>query len=199
MLSIKNLNINQPRIICKELSINLPIDARLAVIGRNGVGKTTLIEQLLTLKNLYINNLPLLEQKDNIKQLIAYYSQNHDFYPYITVKELFNFINYDINYYLKFFDIPNIFLDQLSSGQKQIIYILFSLMQNSKIILLDEPASNLDWINYRQIFDLLLTMQNKYIICATHDIHNLKYFTHILYLKGDGIWEFSKYKDFKLE
>ncbi|WP_406614257.1 ATP-binding cassette domain-containing protein [Mycoplasma corogypsi] len=61
-------------------------------------------------------------------------------------------------------------LKNLSSGQKQKLNIAYSLFKNKLITLADEPTSNLDIENSKQVFDLLNKNKKNYSIIAIHDI-----------------------------
>lgn len=69
-------------------------------------------------------------------------------------------------------------ITKLSSGQKQRLSIAKMLFNKPKIILADEPTSNLDIVNTKLIFDLLNEYKlNAHIIVAIHDLNSaLKHF-----------------------
>ncbi|MFA7486023.1 MAG: ABC transporter ATP-binding protein, partial [Phycisphaerae bacterium] len=65
-------------------------------------------------------------------------------------------------------------LSQISSGERQRVFIARAFAQNTPIILLDEPTSFLDLRHQVEIYDLLKKAQlenNKTIIAITHDIN----------------------------
>ncbi len=210
MLSIQNLSILKPQIICQNLNLELNVHNRLAIIGRNGVGKTTLIQNIIQLNNIYINKIPLKEKTKYIQNYVAYCSQKVDFYPYITPRQLFKFIRNkidveDIKTYLNIFNILTILdveLYKLSGGQRQLVFVLLTLMQNSAILILDEPLANLDWVNTQLLLQQLKQRSlkyNCYILTSTHDIANLEqHFTHVLYLQGNGAYNFSTSQKFNI-
>ena len=68
----------------------------------------------------------------------------------------------------------NRFVNSLSGGERQLVYIARTLAQNPKIIVLDEPTSALDFGNSIKITDLILKLQeNGYTIILT--CHNPDY------------------------
>ena len=65
------------------------------------------------------------------------------------------------------------FLSELSDGERQLCAIAKSLMQESTVILLDEPTAYLDYTNKKRILDLLLSLaqeENKLILFSSHDV-----------------------------
>ena len=64
---------------------------------------------------------------------------------------------------------------QLSDGEARMVLIARALLQDTPVVLLDEPATHLDLVHKAQIFGLLrqLTRQGKTVIFSTHDIQLL--------------------------
>lgn len=85
----------------------------------------------------------------------------------------------------KFKSYPN----ELSGGQQQRISIARALVNQSDLILADEPTGALDWKTSLKIIDILvkLNKQNKTIIMVTHDSDLKKYATNCVFLK-DGVF-----------
>lgn len=79
-------------------------------------------------------------------------------------------------------------ISNLSIGERQRIYIARALMTESPILLLDEPASNLDIKHQIEIWQLLQTLasENKIIIVATHDIMGIKRFCNRVAIFNQG-------------
>ena len=64
----------------------------------------------------------------------------------------------------------------LSGGEQQLVWLAQLAVQNTDIILLDEPTQQLDLYNRKRIFDHmnnLVREKGKMVICVTHDIQNL--------------------------
>ena len=90
-------------------------------------------------------------------------------------------------------------LAQLSSGERQRVFIARALAQNTAILLLDEPTSFLDLKHQVGIYDLLKRMQiekAKTIIAVTHDINlAAQYCDQVLLLGADNSYRIGKAKD----
>lgn len=145
--------------------------------------------------------------KESIKKYITYISQNTStlfddtlynniIYGYTDSDELktkiikiFNDYKLDIIFSNIDKDINKIFLykvgkhgDNLSGGQKQIIYIIRTFLNDySKILILDEPTSALD-TNTRNIMVDVLIKQNKTILIITHDEYLKNIFPNTIYI-----------------
>lgn len=160
----------------------------VAVIGPNGGGKTTLIKLLLGL--LQPTQGKLICQND-LKTQIGYIPQdtsiNSDFPIQVIDVVRMGFlkpsffgckINQEIDKQvfaiLKRLDIlhlANKKIGELSGGQRQRALIARALCGNPKVIILDEPTSNIDTKTQKEIYDLLKEFNNFHtIIVISHDI-----------------------------
>ncbi len=97
-------------------------------------------------------------------------------YPYLKVhRETVN-IEFDISSILQALGIEaiqNKFLNEVSDGEMQKATIARALVQDTPILVMDEPTAFLDYPSKKILFQLLKTMaieKNKIIICATHDV-----------------------------
>ncbi len=208
MLCITKLNLNiHAKKICTDLTFNLPIHSRLAIIGRNGVGKSTLLKYILkpqTEQIFWLHNnhnkmdFSTLKAK-NIQEYIAYSAQKNAFHHTIYPNNLYALVTQRIlgehmQKYIQAFDIPQRCLHNLSGGEAQLAHTLSCLIQKSYVLLLDEPTTYLDWVNRKILLECLVHRSQNYacvIMAVMHDIDCItKYFTHVLYLKGNGEYIF---------
>ena len=82
------------------------------------------------------------------------------------------------------------YFSHLSEGEKQIVLIARALIRNPKILILDEPTSNLDLKSKFQVIDQIneLNNLNTKIICITHDISMItEIYNRIIMLKDRNI------------
>ncbi|CAG5077813.1 ABC transporter ATP-binding protein [Parvicella tangerina] len=205
----------------KELvrSINVSGSAGqfILLVGANGKGKSTLLKTLMghlapiagkvRLKGEDLADLSLT----TIAQTVAFLSGNTHLPSSVTVNDLLQFsrIPYqsgvrgiraeDRKVIRQVVDEMGIddFLEKpymsLSDGQKQLINIARSLVQQTPIILLDEPTAHLDVVNKRTVFQLLKdqTEKGKLIVCCSHDLAEGSLF-------ADEVWLINKADNFEV-
>ena len=188
---------NQETYTLKNVSFKIDKGDKLAIIGRNGAGKSTIIKLLLRLydvKNgkILINGINIQEYDlVSLRSAIAVLFQDFSIYPF-TLRENISFgddildvlmynILKSVNLYemaqdrADFLDLPitNQLYDggiELSGGESQRIAIARVIASNKKFIVLDEPTSSLDKIVEKQIFSNLIKNKESTIIIVTHNL-----------------------------
>lgn len=170
----------------------------MAVIGTNGVGKSTLLRSLIGIQEVlrgevFINELKLnLLPTDQRSELISIVLTEQPISKNLSVFELIalgrqpytNWIgkltSKDLKYIhhaLKLVDIENLQHKkcyELSDGQLQKVLIARAIAQDTPLVILDEPTTHLDIYHQAYVLKLLkkLTVQtNKAIVFATHEIN----------------------------
>lgn len=177
MFEVNNLNIKvEDRYLVKDLSFVLNKGDKLAIIGEEGNGKSTLLKSLLGICeyaniegniNFKGNRVGYLEQaisKENLQKQVSdflfinefdYYEKVNDFYKYL------NKINLDDT-------ALNQTISTLSGGEKVKISILKLLLDNPDILFLDEPTNDLD-IETLEWLESFINTTDKPIIYVSHD------------------------------
>jgi len=181
--------------VISNMNLTLPAGTVTAVLGANGVGKTTLLYLLLGLfapdkgEIRFFGKPARKYSRNRLKQLMGMVSQN-DTPPFdLRVDE---YVLLGRAPHLGLLTIPGdtdrnaaaaaLFtvgmahmaghaVTRLSSGEKQLVNMARSLAQEPEILLLDEPCSHLDLINSRQMLVLMKTIatQGKTVVFTTHD------------------------------
>jgi iron complex transport system ATP-binding protein len=181
--------------VISHLDLTLSAGTITAVLGANGVGKTTLLHLLLGLfepdtGEIFFFGRPARKySRTRRKQLMGMVSQN-DTPPFdLRVDE---YVLLGRAPHLGLLTIPGdtdrsaaaeaLFtvgmthmaghaVTRLSSGEKQLVNMARSLAQEPDILLLDEPCSHLDLINSRQMLGLMKTIANqgRTVVFTTHD------------------------------
>lgn len=197
LLEVKNLSYSYKTNQTVLNSINLKIEEGTinVLLGLNGCGKTTLLKLIASLlktktSEIFINGKSLNNLKNNEKaKLISYVPQLSSNEEDFLVKDflLFGFVS-DLKFYEKpkkdqvkkmheaaaKFDIElllNKKLNELSGGERQKVYICSAYLQDTPLILLDEPMSALDLKNQSLIVNILqeLKEEGKTIILSAHN------------------------------
>lgn len=169
--------------------------AVVAVLGKNGCGKSTLLDCIIGYNDLkkgcikvYDQNIKTLSDKQ-LSQNIAYISQNTDINMDYSV---FDFILFGRSCWLKFGMSPSQTdyeivctnaercgilhllsknVNELSGGERQLVFIARALSQESPIIIMDEPTASLDFGNQLRLYKMIaeLQLQGKTIVFTTHN------------------------------
>lgn len=123
---------------------------KIGLVGANGAGKTTLIKTL-------IGDTDIDEGHVYLTNSYSYVSQNED------IKDL-----YIDNKIKSLLNAPNKFEDYLSGGEKVKLKIVNALKEKKKLIIADEPTSNLDKESIK-ILEKMLKNHNGALLLVSHD------------------------------
>jgi ABC-type multidrug transport system fused ATPase/permease subunit len=179
------------KVIIKNFNHKIKGRTKIGIIGNIGCGKTSLMKMISGLieyeGTIYIDGQDLkLCNYDSILNNIVYISQHPKMFNKTILYNIAYGTNYnekDVNEFLKMINFYDFFQQfegglqskvgkegsKLSGGQKQIIAIIRSLLQNKSIILLDEPTSSLDPDTKKSVIGLLKNITGKTILIVTHD------------------------------
>lgn len=154
------------------------------LLGPNGAGKSTTLEIIETLREkssgkIIVDGLDLDKSPEDIKKIIGVQLQSSGFYPSLNLTEL---IQLFVGLYQNEVDplelLKKVNLEdkakskykQLSGGQKQRFSIATTLINNPKIIFLDEPTTGLDPQARRNLWDLIKEIRDNgtTVIITTH-------------------------------
>lgn len=177
MLETKNLDIIiGTRYLIKNLSFTLNKNDKLAIIGEEGDGKSTLLQCLanncdyahihgtINSHNHKIGYLPQIIKYKGKNLLVKNYLFINDNDYYNKVNLLYHLLN-ELN--IKE-DILDNNINLLSGGEKVKIEILKLLLDDSDILLLDEPTNDLD-LNTLKWLEAFINSTNKPIVFVSHD------------------------------
>ena len=168
----------------KGLSFEVYEGEIFGLLGPNGAGKSTTLEIIETLRNktsgkVYVDGIDLDVSPDQIKKIIGVQLQASGYYPGLNLTELIQLFaglyNRDIDP-MELLGLVNLEdkakarYKNLSGGQKQRFSIATTLINQPKIIFLDEPTTGLDPQARRNLWDLIKDIRNKgtTVILTTH-------------------------------
>ena len=207
MIKTKGVEFNYDnQVFFKFQDINLKSSENLLIIGRSGIGKTTLLHLLAGLLESSSGSIKLFEkelsdlsshQLDRFrKNNIGIVFQRPHFVNSLTVKENLQLAQYIANKKdnnrvenilknLNIFDKSDKKTNQLSQGEKQRASIALAIVNSPKLILADEPTSSLDDINCDNVIKLLKKQATDFeaqLIVITHDSRLKKHFKNSIEL-----------------
>ena len=168
----------------KGISFEVGKGEIFGLLGPNGAGKTTTLEIMETLREktggeVIIDGLNIDKDQNEIKRIIGVQLQSAGFYPNLYLYELIELFaglyNVEVNpdEMLKLVDLQEkkkSKFKELSGGQKQRFSICTTLINEPKIIFLDEPTTGLDPQARRNLWELIKQIKSKgtTIMLTTH-------------------------------
>lgn len=157
-----------------------------ALLGTNGAGKTTTIKMLSTLimpteGEIKINGLDIIKDRQKIKEILNVSPQETAIAQNLSVKENLEFMagvyqitnrEEKINELIKMFKLEEVLNQKaktLSGGWQRKVSIAISLINDPKILFLDEPTLGLDVIARKELWSVIRGLKGKItIILTTH-------------------------------
>lgn len=216
-----NVSLNiQETVIASDINLIINKGDKIAIIGKNGSGKSTFLNVLLRMRN-YEGSIKIDDQEMNSiskisqRNLISYIPQNSSISEG-TVLENLVYGNADISndkiieYCTKygtheiFFNLKDGYETEagemgkyLSGGQKQRISFMRGVIKNGDIFILDEPSSNLDSKSESELIEYLFTsLKYKTSIMILHNPKYLVKFDKIFGFHNGTINVYNKYEDY---
>ena len=168
----------------KGISFDVLEGEIFGLLGPNGAGKSTTLEIIETLRDktsgqILVDGIDLDKDPNKIKKIIGVQLQASGFYPGLNLNELIKLFGGLYNQHVKtaeFLKLVNLEdkaknkFKELSGGQKQRFSIATTLINQPKIIFLDEPTTGLDPQARRNLWDLIKDIRSKgtTVIITTH-------------------------------
>ena len=191
-LEIVNMHFsyNGARDVLSNLSLSVQDKQFVSVIGDSGAGKTTLFRTINGLEKInqgYIRLDGFLQSASFFhipaeKRSIGTIFQDYALFPHLNVEKNIKYALQSSNFDKKFYediisllevgDLLDRYIDELSGGQKQRIALARSLVRKPKLLLMDEPFSNLDRnlrVQIRRELKKILTEIGSTVLLITHD------------------------------
>ena len=189
MYSIKTKNLTKKfkdKIAVNGIDLLIKEGELFSLLGVNGAGKTTTIKMLSglilpTSGEILIDNMDVKENIFKIKQILNVSPQETAIAPNLTVKENLEFMagvyqiddrEGKINDLIKQFKLDEVLNKKaktLSGGWQRRLSIAISLINDPKILFLDEPTLGLDVIARRELWNIINELKGKItIILTTH-------------------------------
>ncbi|MDQ1296085.1 MAG: transport system ATP-binding/permease protein, partial [Bacteroidota bacterium] len=198
ILVLKNINKSyDDKVLLKDFSYTFNRFEKAGLVGRNGTGKTTLLNIITGLDR---PDTGIVDPGETV--VFGYYRQQGiEFNDNMTVIDAVKDISesviikdgnvLSINQFMNYFLFPpqkhNTLIKKLSGGEKRRLYLLTVLMRNPNFLILDEPTNDLDILTLNVLEDYLAGFRGC-VIVVSHDRYFMdKVVDHIFEYKGDGI------------
>ena len=176
------------------------------LLGVNGAGKTTLMRMLCTLLkptsgNIYCNGKDIFKMDGEYRNLLGYLPQDFGFYPEFTVNDYLLYIatikgvrhavarkrTNELISKVGLAKVANKKLKKLSGGMKRRAGIAQAMLNNPKILILDEPTAGLDpneRIRFRNLISEL--SEERLVLLSTHIVSDIEYIANEILMMKDG-------------
>jgi ABC-2 type transport system ATP-binding protein len=194
-LRINNLSKTYPNGVqaIKDVSLSLN-NGMFGLLGPNGAGKSSLMRTIATLQeadsgSVFLDDLDVLKNKTEVRQLLGYLPQEFGVYPKISAERMLDHIAQlkGIGNKSERQDLVNSLLENVnlskdkkkhlgtySGGMKQRFGIAQALIGNPKLIIVDEPTAGLDPAERNRFYNLLSQLgENTIVILSTHIVEDV--------------------------
>jgi len=192
IISVQNLVKNYGNFeAVKGISFDVHEGEIFGLLGPNGAGKSTTLEIIETLREktsgkVIVDGLDIDKDPNEIKKIIGVQLQTSGFYPVLNLVELIDLFaglyNREANA-MELLDRVNLRdkakskVKELSGGQKQRFSIATTMINDPRIIFLDEPTTGLDPQARRNLWELIRDIRKKgtTVILTTHHLDEAEY------------------------
>jgi len=223
MITVKELTFcyaKASRQVLNGISLSFGLAERWAVIGRNGVGKSTLVRCIAGLEPQYAGSIQIENrevttyQPRELAKILSYVPQTHGFDLPYTVYEYVMMGRFPyqgfmasatdedtriVQHALELTDTASFAerpMNRLSGGELQLVLLAGAVSQRTRILLLDEPATFLDPF-HQELIQLVLERihreQQCTILTVTHDVNTaLNRYENVLALVNGSVYYAGK-------
>ena len=192
-----------------DLSFDVNDGEIFGLLGVNGAGKTTTFRMIMNLLDDYEGTITFDGKKIdyNITNKIGFLTEERSLLTKLTVKEQILFYGHlkgmneekilkKLDYWLDRFDVTEYKdkkIKELSKGNQQKIQFISSIINDPKLLILDEPFSGLDPLNIELFKNVILEFKEKgtTIIFSSHRMDHVEMFCEklVILLKGKSVLE----------
>jgi ribosome-dependent ATPase len=200
------------RMALDAIELTVAVGHSLAIVGPDGVGKSSLLALIAGAKRVQQGHLRTLDAdmqrrraRERVLPRIAYMPQGlgRNLYPNLTVRE-------NVGFFARLFDVPaaNAVIDQLlqatglapfgdrlmrklSGGMKQKLGLCCALVHTPDLLILDEPTTGIDPLSRREFWELVDAIRDAHpqltLLVATADMSEAARFERVLMMDGGRI------------
>lgn len=184
--------------VLSDVNLSVTTGEVVALIGRNGAGKTTILKIITGIYNvtsgkIQIDNIDIEKVKENV----IYIPDKFDYFKRTKLKDVAKYYelayeNFALDYFRKELEKNKISLNkrvsELSKGQVVIFSVILGLASRTKFLLLDEPLDGIDVINIKLIIDYIIEAQDSGIgvLISSHQLDYLENISDKIIYLGDN-------------
>lgn len=195
-ITIQGLSKTYPNGVKALKNVSLSIGTGMfGLVGPNGAGKSTLMRTVATLQDpdsgsIRLDNIDVLTQKNDVRQILGYLPQEFGVYPKMSAldmlqhlavmkgitssnerKEMIDALLQQTNLW----DVRKKALSTFSGGMKQRFGIAQALLGNPRLIIVDEPTAGLDPAERNRFLNLLSSIGREVtVILSTHIVDDVR-------------------------
>ena len=193
MLELKGINTFYHRShILFDLSLTVPQGSIVSLLGRNGMGKTTIMRSIVGLTpprrgEIYFKGekINAMEPHKISRKGIGYVPQGRGMFPSLSVKENLTVAargqgekdSWNLDRVYDFFPVlkerQGIFANQLSGGEQQMLAVGRALMTNPELLIMDEPSEGLAPLIIKAIGDVITKLKGQLTVFLAEQNFNM--------------------------
>lgn len=203
-LTVKNYTKKiKEKVILDNINLTLFSGKVYGFYGRNGSGKTMLFRAISTLifpteGDILIDGKSIINTDFDLRNF-GILIETPNFYSHLSGFENLDML-YQINNKkdkvhiedilrrMNLYDDKDKKYREYSLGMKQKLRIAQAIMENQKIIILDEPTNGLDEVAIKDLYNLIVDLkkENKLVLLASHNMDDLKYLCDKIFYLSKG-------------
>ena len=213
LLSVKNLTFKYSNdIILKDVNFDVYKGKNVAILGRNGGGKSTLIKVILGFLKKSSGEITFYTENNKI----GYLPQIREFdssFPISIFDLVISGITNKENLFRKFngteiektdtllkefgiFHLKDSLISEVSGGQLQRALIARALISSPDILFLDEPESFLDKEFEFKLFDKIKELSDSTLVVISHELDNFCHYVDSIFIVEGNVKIYEKKEDF---
>ncbi len=178
----------------QQVSLQIP-QGMFGLLGPNGTGKSTLMRTIATLQEadsgeIQLGSLNIKAHPNELRKVLGYLPQQFGIYPALSSEMLLNHlailkgiinrkerneIVQALLHKVNLYDVRKRKLGEFSGGMKQRFGIAQALLNNPKLLIVDEPTAGLDPVERNRFYNLLCEVgEQTIVILSTHIVDDVK-------------------------
>ncbi len=207
-LKINNLSKTYSNGVKALDNLNLEIGSGMfGLLGPNGAGKSSLMRTIATLQkpdsgSIFFDDINVLEDNNSLRKILGYLPQEFGVYPNLSAQKLLDYfaqlkgiakasdrkkIIKEVLEVTNLWEVRNKSVSGYSGGMKQRFGIAQLLLNNPKLIIVDEPTAGLDPAERHRFLNVLREIgTNHTVIFSTHIVDDVRELCHELAILNGG-------------